>query len=110
MTYTEIPAMLETSGVPCAYYQFPENTVTGPPFICFYFENNDDFIADNTNYSKIERLIVEVYTDEKDYNIESTVENILNAHGLVYVKDETYIDEEKMHETIYGMDVIITEE
>ena len=110
MTYKQISDMLEEIGVKYAYYQFPEGTQIATPFICFYYTASDDFIADNTNYQRIDTLIIELYTDTKDFTLEASVESALNAHGLVFTKAEQYIDTEQMYEQIYQADVIIKEE
>ena len=110
MTYKEISNMIASMGVPYAYHQFPEGTEQATPFICFYFTYNNDLAAENSNYQKIERLVIEVYTDNKNFTLEHTVESILNANGLVFTKNEEFIDSERMLEEIYETDVIITEE
>lgn len=107
MTYKEIKTMIAGIGLPYAYYQFSEDTGQAPPFICFYYTDNDDFLADNTNYQTIVTLNVEFYSDQKDFTTEATIEAALTGAGLVFAKDETFIDSEKMHETIYTMEVVI---
>lgn len=109
MTYAEVNNMLKSVNVPVAYYQFPNDTPQAPPFICFFYADNDDVFADDTNYQKIERLIVELYTDYKDFNLESSVETALNANGLTFTRSEQYLDSERMQEVIYETYVIITE-
>ena len=108
MTHAEVAAMLSAVMVPVAYHAFPE-TGQQPPFICYYYTGDNDFVADDVNYQRIDHLIVELYTDEKDFALEKAVESALNGHGLVYTRQETYLDDERMHETIYETDVIITE-
>lgn len=109
MTYKEIDTMMWLTGLPHAYYQFPE-TGQQPPFICWYLDGIDDLYADNSNYQRIVRLIVEYYSDEKDFTNEAMIEGVLSEHGLTYAKDETYLDDEKMHETIYESEVLINGE
>ena len=101
--------MVSTIGVPYAYYQFPNNTGIAPPFVCFYFNSSNDFAADNTNYQRIRQLSLELYTDNKDFTLEQTVENILNQNGLVYSREETYLDSEKMYMVTFMTEIIITE-
>lgn len=101
--------MIAEIGVPYAYYQFPEDTEQATPFVCFFFEGDNDFKADNSNYQRIEHLIIELYTDSKDFELEQTVESVLRNHGMVWNRDETQIDTEKLYEVVYGTDVIITE-
>lgn len=107
MTFQEISNMVEDIGLPFAYYQFPEGTGQQPPFICFYFPDNDDFVADNINYAKIEALRVELYTDEKDFALEAEVEAALNEAGLVYSRTETPIESERMYLVSYETEVLI---
>ena len=53
---------------------------------------------------------IPVYTDNKDFAIENAVEAALNAAGLVFSRNESYIDTEKMYMVSYETEVIITEE
>ena len=109
MTYKQVAEMVSSIGVPYAYYQFPNNTGIAPPFVCFYFNSSNDFAADNTNYQRIRQLSLELYTDSKDFTLEQTVENILNQNGLVYSREETYLDSEKMYMVTFMTEIIITE-
>jgi hypothetical protein len=107
MTTAELAGLISTVGVPFAYYQFPEGTNQPTPFICYYFPENDDVFADNTNYVRIYELHIELYTDEKDFELEERLENILLDAGLSFVKSEAWIKSEKMQEVLYQTEVII---
>jgi len=107
MTYKEIAQMIEKVGVPYAYYQFPEDTGQEPPFICFYYPNNNDFVADGENYVKVVQLVIELYTDNKDFSLEATLEAVLAEYDLVFTREETYIDSERMYLEAYYTEVII---
>lgn len=107
MTKTEVAQMIAEVGVPYAYYQFTNDTAQPCPFICFYLADSDDMSADDKNYVKVRRLIVELYTDNKDFETEDTVETVLNEHGLFYSKSEVYIDTERMYEVIFESEVIL---
>jgi hypothetical protein len=107
MTYQEIAEMIASINLPYAYDHFSEDTAKAPPFICFYYDGSDDFIADNTNYQKIRPLTIELYTDNKDFVAEVLVEATLNANGLVYSRSETYISTEKMYMVTYQTEVVI---
>ena len=108
MTYQEVATMVASIGVPYAYYQFPEGTAVAPPFVCFYFEGSDDLYADDKNYQRIRPLTIELYTDNKDFSLEATVESILSSNGLTYTRNESWIDSEKMNMVAYLTDVVIT--
>ena len=109
MTYQEIATMISAMGVPFAYYQFSAKTAQAPPFICFFYSEDADLIADNINYSKLERLNIELYTDAKDFAMEAVVEGILRNYELPYSKAETYIDSERLYEVIYETTIVITQ-
>lgn len=108
MTYQNVATLIDSIGLPFAYYQFTEDTAQPCPFICFYYPGDNDFIADNANYAAIRELTIELYTDEKDFSTEATVEGVLTAAGLVWTKMESYIDQEKMFMTTYETEVLIT--
>jgi hypothetical protein len=108
MTYQQVATMVASIGVPYAYYQFPEGTAQAPPFVCFYFEGSDDLYADDKNYQKIRPLTIELYTDNKDFSLEATVEGILASNGLTYARNESWIESERMNMVAYTTDVIIT--
>ena len=107
MTPQQINTMIESVGIPYAYHQFADDTGQQPPFICFFYGNSDDLAADDTNYTRIERLYIELYTDEKDFALEKQIETLLNANDLVFRKEQTYLDDERMYETIYTTEVIL---
>lgn len=106
MTYQEIAQMIESIGLPYAFYQFPDNTEQAPPFICFLYDY-DDFYADDSNYADKVVLTVELYTDTKDIPLESAVEAVLDGNEMTWSKESTYIDSERMWQTSYSMEVFI---
>lgn len=110
MTYKEVATMINSIGIPYAYYQFPDGTGQACPFICFFFSDSNDLAAENTNYQKIRTLNLELYTDNKDFELEETVETVLNSNGLVYDRSESYLDSERMFMVVYTTDILITEE
>lgn len=109
MTYKQIDTMVGLMGLPYAYYQFPE-TGQQPPFICWFLEGIDDLYGDNSNYQRIVNLTIEFYSDEKNFTTEAAIESRLALSGLTYNKTETYIDSERMHQTVYEMEVLINVE
>lgn len=107
MTTREVKEMLESTGLPVAYLAFTNETAQPCPFICYFYAGDHDFIADNSNYAGINRLFVELYTDYKDFALEKRVEETLNAAGLVFSREESYIDTEQMYQIVYESEVII---
>lgn len=107
MRYKDIDTMISLFGLPYDYYQFDRKTKQEPPFICWMIDGIDDLYADNINYQNIARLVIEFYSDDKDFETELCIESHLKDFGMSYAKEETYLDSERMHETIYTMEVVI---
>lgn len=106
MTYSEIATMISTTGLPYAYDRFPNDIAPEPPYIVFNLPQSNDFGADNINYVSIDTLNIELYTSDKDYITESSVEAILNANGLFYEKTEAYIRNEHLFQISYVCEVV----
>lgn len=107
MTHKEIAQMVASIGYPYAYFQFPEGTAQPCPYVVFFFVETDDLYADESNYQRIEKINVELYTDEKDFDAEAAVESVLSSNSLTYYKEENYIESEKMWQIAYEMEVLI---
>lgn len=109
MTYEEVKTMIAGFDLPYAYNEFPHDTQQAPPFICFLFDDNsDDMMADNSNYQAIRPLSIELYTDEKDFSLENTIETALKNAGLSFVRTENWIASERMYQINYDTEVIIS--
>lgn len=105
MTHEEVMQMLDETKIPYAYHHFAEGESPDPPFICFLFPGSDNFSADNIVYAAFESLNIELYTDEKNPELEASVETVLAAHELFWQKSEVWIEPEKLYEVLYQMTV-----
>lgn len=101
----DIPSMLKELQLPFAYDHFTEGESPDPPFVVYRFPNSDNFVADARVYFKVDALHIELYTDKKSPSLEEDVEELLNKHGLIYLKHEVWIDTEKMYQVLYEMEV-----
>ena len=110
MTYKEVNTMISSCGLDYAYDHFTDDTAHELPFICFFYSSSDDLAADNTNYQHIRTLDVELYTDNKDFTLEATVEGVLNSYGLVYTREESWLDSEQLYMVRFSTEIIITDE
>ncbi|UYL94234.1 putative tail component [Geobacillus phage vB_GthS_PT9.1] len=104
MTQVELYQALKSIGYPVAYGSF-SSPVT-PPFIVYQFAYSNDMMADNINYVAIDDFQVELYTTKKDLIAEQKVQDKLKELGLPYRKFETYLDEEKMFQVLYEIQII----
>lgn len=106
MTFVEIKEMIESIGLPFTYDSFPDNIAPDPPYLVFNYPQNNDFGADNINFVSIDTLNIELYTRNKDFELEQDVEAVLNANGFFYEKNEAFIRTEHLYQITYVMEVI----
>ena len=105
MKYEDVMAMLTECNLPFAYDHFAEGESPDPPFLVFLFPGTDNMFADNQVYYKVNELNIELYTDKKNPEIETQIEDILSTYEIAYEKTETWIESEKMYEVLYQTEI-----
>lgn len=108
MTISDLNRILEDIGLPFAYYQFNDDTPQQLPFICWVITGHNDVHADNINYVPIQRVVIELYTEAKDFALEEQVRGILTDHDIAFAQDGEEIDAEKMHLETFVTDLVIS--
>lgn len=93
--------IIKEIGIPNAYHHFAEGESPDPPFLIYIFAASDNFSADGRAYFKVNEVHLELYTDNKNPEIEKKLEDILDSHDIFYDKTETYIESEKLYEVLY---------
>lgn len=101
MSQEEFAQLLDTTGLPVAFYQFPEDEPHDPPFICYIVRTPTQFSADGCVYYSGINVQVELYTLKKDLDAEKKVEDALKV--FFFVKDEGNLDEERMYMVTYQL-------
>lgn len=104
MTLDNLHNILLNLNIPVAYSHFKESV--DPPYICYVCNDDNNFIADNRVYKKVNNINIELYTLKKDIEIESKLESLLDSNNLPYSSDEIYIESEDVFEIIYTIGVI----
>ena len=107
MTTRQVADMVSEIGLPYAYYAFPDDTERELPFVVFMYTDNNDFIADNKNYSEVRTLVVELYTQEKDFNLEQTVRSLLKNHDMPFYQQSEYLNDERCWITTFTTEVVL---
>ena len=105
MTYEEIKQMLLELGLPVAYWNFDDEEVPAAPYIIFSMPESDNLAADGKVYQKVNKLYIELYVNSKSPRIEAQLEELMDAHGLFYNRQEYYIEKDKMFEELYTLEV-----
>ena len=107
MKISEIKDMLAETGLPATYSHWTEKDVPPLPYICWQLPNSGNFAADNRVYQQVEQLVIELYTDVRDFAVEKLVTDVLDEHGIVWDRDSNWIANEAMNETDFTADVLI---
>ena len=104
MTQAQLYQALKSLGMPVAYGSF--TSPVSPPFITYQFAYSNDFMADNINYFEISNFQVELYTSKKDLSAEQKVQDKLKELGLPYSKIEAFLEDEKLYQVIYEVQLV----
>lgn len=95
-------ALLSSVGLPLCYKTWHPDTPPPLPYMCYWCRsNNADLIADNINYCRVNEWAVELYTEAKDDEAESTIERLFTENEMVFLKNEAEITNEGPHEVLY---------
>lgn len=99
--YVKIKTVLDEFGLPYAYYQFKEAPV-GDAYIAYFETGKNRMLADDKVYLHESSFAVELYTKTKDPTLEESLISAFEDAELVWSGGETtYIDSEKMYQTIF---------
>ena len=109
MTIEELVSVIGEMEIPFAYDHFAEGESLDPPFICYLLPGSNNFAADGKVYFKISEVRIELYTDQKDLEMEKKVEAVLDGHEIFYNKSEVWIQSEKLYEVLYAFGIPMDE-
>lgn len=108
MTQEELYSLLKTLDIPLTHLQFtdePQSPAPTPPFIAYFFEDSDNFGADDKVYKEINNFVVELYTNKKDKQKENAIQTLFNENDIFWNKTQIYIDKAEMYEVRYAIQI-----
>lgn len=103
MTHEELLEILRPTGVPWTYHHWTSRQ--DPPYGVYLDVDDDPFFADNQNYASFRNVRLELYSLERDPALDQKVKDALDAAGLSYDVDYTWIESEGLYETIFEFEV-----
>ena len=101
MTQKDLVRRLEAAGLPLAYRAFRSRQ--DPPFLCYEYVYDTVLYADDEVYYSAGHYQVELYTAQKDPELEAKVEWALA--GLPWEKEAEYLDDQQVYEVRYEIEV-----
>lgn len=108
MTPEQIEEMLNEMGIQFRYHHFTQKEMQDIPLpiMVWIVPGTDNFFADGQTYHKIKKLDIELYTDDKDWELEKRLEDILDRYGIAWEQTASeWLSSEKMWESLYEMEV-----
>ena len=103
MELKELVKILQKLNIPIAYHHF--TTSQKPPYLVYKVTSTNNFIADNKVYKKIRKVDLELYTGNKNEELEKKLEAILCENEMVFDCFETYIQSEDVYQVIYEISI-----
>lgn len=95
----KIKTLLEKAGIKVAYGKFKEKTDL--PYAIIIGDGQDKVLADNKIYLKKNAYRVELYSLQKEFELEDKIENIFIQNGIIYDKSADVIIEEDIYSVFY---------
>lgn len=105
MTLPELKDKLKTLNLPIAYRCFAVGQVPELPYIVYYVDEDIGFYADDIVYYEGCAVTIEVYTGQKDLQLEKKVKELLNENELPYESYESFLDSENMYLKAYEIEI-----
>lgn len=105
MNLMEFKSELEKLDIPIQYRAFQVGQAPQLPYIIFYENDSDNIFADNSNWFDVLNIICELYSDEKDIELENKLHKLFYDNEIEYNSTETFIDSENMYMKAY--DVVV---
>lgn len=105
MNLMEFKSELEKLGIPVQYRAFQVGQAPELPYLIFYENDSDNIFADNSNWFDVLNVVCELYTDEKDIELETKLHKLFYDLEIQYNSTETYIDSENMYLKTYDVQI-----
>ena len=105
MNLMEFKAELEQLEIPIQYRSFQVGHAPELPYLIFYENDSDNIFADNHNYFDVINVACELYTDEKDIELETKLHKLFYDNEIQYNSTETFIDSENMYLKAYDVQI-----
>lgn len=105
MNLMEFKAELEQLDIPIQYRSFASGQAPQLPYLIFYENDSDNIFADNQNWFDVLNVVCELYTDNKDIELETKIQKLFYDTEIEYNSTETYIDSENMYLKAYDVQI-----
>lgn len=103
MSHDELLAVLRPTGIPWAYHHWEDQR--DPPYGVYLDGEVNPFFADGQDYFPSMGMMLEIYSLERDPELDRKVQDALKAAEIPYRVHFTWIESEELYETIFEIEV-----
>lgn len=103
ITLKQLTPLLSTLVIPVAYNDFKDIKGGQPqkPYLVWYVTGTNPTGADNVVAFESNSVNIELYTEIKDFELESKVKKLLTDAGVYYTTSDTTLEGERTHITYF---------
>lgn len=103
MTYEDLIALLNTTGIPfaCHHWEDPPKS----PYGVYFDDHSENFAADDIAYHKILHMFLELYITQRDPSVEGRLEKALDDAEIYWDKDAEWVTHLRMFQISYEIEV-----
>lgn len=103
MTYQNLCGLLEAVGIPFAFHHWEDPPAM--PYGVYFDDHSNNFAADGIAYQVIRHFNLELYSRQRNPELEEKMEAVLTGAELLWDKTATYIDSERFYQVSYEIEV-----
>lgn len=101
MTLEDLYQELLKIKIPVAHRKFKEGSNVKPPYIVYYKDKDIPFRADGKNYFNRIQISIELYTENRNRDLEKQIRKLLENHGFLFDEFHNYLSDEMMYEVLF---------
>lgn len=102
----ELIKLLQSLNYPVTYGSWIKGQVPSLPYLVVLEQARDDMFADEIQYYKKHSYDIELYFNNKNTNLEESIEQLLTDNQIPFsISEDIYIETEYMFEKIYSIEI-----
>ena len=101
MKQSEVFKMLQATGLPVTYSEWPQGYAPPLPYIVFLQDGTETFLADNKVYKHKDTYRIELYSENKDKLSENKIIEQLNIKPTVWEKEYEERTDEDLYQSVF---------
>lgn len=102
MSKQDVYGCISATGIPTVYMAWPEGSAPSMPWVAFWLDRRDEFVADNVTYSSANRWKAQLCQKAGDDSVEASIEGAIESMFGPVAKEEAWDPDESCVITVYS--------